>query len=217
MPGPADYYHILGVKTSSTAAEIKTAYHAAAKHAHPDAGGSAEAMRTLNEAYAILSDPSARIHYDRERTAPPPQPAVRPTRSADRPVHPQPDHTAAHAEAQRNYRRAISYGRRSAAKIMLASLILTAILVPTMPQLAAHVSGRTTKTLLGLTAFAPVYALAIGVIFFAQPHLRLALMVAGRRGHRVNSGDRLALTGIALAIIPLGMIWALLFNLGLIR
>jgi DnaJ domain len=48
-------YEVLGVPPSATAEEIRRAYLALARRHHPDAGGSAEAMRRLNEAWSALS------------------------------------------------------------------------------------------------------------------------------------------------------------------
>jgi len=48
-------YEVLGVPPSATPAEIRRAYLALARRHHPDAGGSADEMRRLNEAWAALS------------------------------------------------------------------------------------------------------------------------------------------------------------------
>jgi len=44
-------YKILGVSPECTTKELRTAFVALAKVHHPDAGGSAEAFRTINDAY----------------------------------------------------------------------------------------------------------------------------------------------------------------------
>lgn len=49
LPAPKDPHFILGVRPGSSAAEIDAAYRQKAKTAHPDGGGSAEAMQELNE------------------------------------------------------------------------------------------------------------------------------------------------------------------------
>jgi hypothetical protein len=123
----------------------------------------------------------------------------------------------ARAQAARDYRQAISYARRSAAKQFGLSALAAAILVPTMPLLVARVEGRTARVVFALIAFTPVYSLAISVMFLAQPRLRLALAVIGRRGLRLSHHDRTALIGMVLAAFPLAAIWTILFNLGLIR
>lgn len=60
----ADLYEALGVARDATADEIRRAYRAKAKLAHPDAGGSEEAFRAVARAHAVLSDPERRRVYD---------------------------------------------------------------------------------------------------------------------------------------------------------
>lgn len=45
---------VLGVDSSASRAELRQAFRARARRAHPDGGGSAEAFRQLREAYALL-------------------------------------------------------------------------------------------------------------------------------------------------------------------
>ncbi|MBP2183092.1 J domain-containing protein [Amycolatopsis magusensis] len=59
-----DYYELLGVPESASAAEIKSAYRALAKAMHPDAGGTSDSFRQLREAYETLADPERRAEYD---------------------------------------------------------------------------------------------------------------------------------------------------------
>ncbi|MGD0816224.1 MAG: J domain-containing protein [Verrucomicrobiota bacterium] len=63
-----DYYQILGVEPDSDLNTIKKAYWKRAMECHPDRGGTHEQMLQINEAFQILSNPSARSHYDAIRT-----------------------------------------------------------------------------------------------------------------------------------------------------
>jgi molecular chaperone DnaJ len=69
-----DYYEILGVGAQATEAELKKAFRGLAMQYHPDRNaGNKEAeerFKEINEAYAVLSDPDKRAHYDRFGTAP---------------------------------------------------------------------------------------------------------------------------------------------------
>lgn len=60
-----DYYQLLGVELDADNATLKKAYFMQAKTAHPDAGGSTEAMQQLAKAYKILSDPIKRGAYNK--------------------------------------------------------------------------------------------------------------------------------------------------------
>ncbi len=68
-----DYYELLGVARTADADEIKSAYRKLALKYHPDRNkepGAAEQFSKINEAYAILSDPEKRAHFDRFGSAP---------------------------------------------------------------------------------------------------------------------------------------------------
>lgn len=60
------HYEVLGVRPGATAAEIRKAYVARARRAHPDVAGAAgdDTMRVLNSAWTVLGDPEARRRYD---------------------------------------------------------------------------------------------------------------------------------------------------------
>lgn len=63
-----DYYEVLGIGRDADEATIKKAYQSLAMRYHPDRnpgdGHSAEKMKEINEAYAVLSDSHKRSLYD---------------------------------------------------------------------------------------------------------------------------------------------------------
>lgn len=59
-------YRVLGVGTDSTPDEIKVAYRARVKDAHPDRGGDPVEFRQVQQAYNTLSDPQKRERYDQK-------------------------------------------------------------------------------------------------------------------------------------------------------
>jgi len=67
-----DYYAILGVDRTAGAREIKNAYRELAFKHHPDRNrdnpDAVNAMKAVNEAYAVLSNPQKRQAYDAMRT-----------------------------------------------------------------------------------------------------------------------------------------------------
>jgi curved DNA-binding protein CbpA len=60
------YFDLLGVDLDVEPGELKGAYRRAARDAHPDAGGSEERFKALQEAYEVLSDPDQRRLYTAE-------------------------------------------------------------------------------------------------------------------------------------------------------
>lgn len=66
-----DYYQVLGVDHGAEAKKIKEAYRELAFKYHPDRNeknpGSAEMMKSVNEAYAVLSNVEKRREYDAMR------------------------------------------------------------------------------------------------------------------------------------------------------
>lgn len=59
-----DYYDILGVPRGASADDVKKAFRKQARKHHPDAGGSEERFKEINEAYEVLSDDDKRKQYD---------------------------------------------------------------------------------------------------------------------------------------------------------
>lgn len=68
---PQDFYAVLGVPDSASAAEIKKAYRKLAKQYHPDANPNnpqaSEKFKQLSEANSILADPAKKAKYDQMR------------------------------------------------------------------------------------------------------------------------------------------------------
>ncbi|MGH9138784.1 MAG: J domain-containing protein [Acidimicrobiales bacterium] len=81
----ATLYDTLGVEPGASAADIKRAYRRLARTLHPDAGGDPAAMRAVNEAWIVLSDPARRRAYDGELLRTPPVADQPPWDDAGRP------------------------------------------------------------------------------------------------------------------------------------
>lgn len=66
------HYEVLGVTAAASAAEVTKAYRAAALECHPDRDPTADPskMARVNEAYAVLGDPTTRAAYDEQCAAP---------------------------------------------------------------------------------------------------------------------------------------------------
>ncbi|HVL50334.1 MAG TPA: DnaJ domain-containing protein, partial [Actinomycetota bacterium] len=66
-----DYYAVLGVDKSASAAEIKKAYRKLAQKHHPDANPgdskAEEKFKEVSAAYGVLNDPKTKEEYDRIR------------------------------------------------------------------------------------------------------------------------------------------------------
>ena len=63
-----DYYEVLGVPRGSSEVDIKKAYRKVALKLHPDkcqATGAEEVFKTVNKAFACLSDPDKKAAFDR--------------------------------------------------------------------------------------------------------------------------------------------------------
>lgn len=72
-----NYYEILGVNKNASDDEIKKAYRSLAKKYHPDLNPgnteAAEKLKSVNEAYSVLSDKTKRQNYDTYGSAEGPQ------------------------------------------------------------------------------------------------------------------------------------------------
>lgn len=64
-----DYYALLDVSTQATTEEIKRAYRRLVRLYHPDLNQEVETrqIKLVNEAYAVLSNPTSRAAYDIRR------------------------------------------------------------------------------------------------------------------------------------------------------
>ena len=63
-------YEVLGVAPGASTEALRAAHRERVRRLHPDAAtGDAAAMRRLNEAWAVLSDPGRRAAYDRTLSA----------------------------------------------------------------------------------------------------------------------------------------------------
>lgn len=65
-----DYYAVLGVSPDATSEEIRVAWRRGARESHPDRNQNAESASIilLNEAWAVLGDPTRRKAYDLGRS-----------------------------------------------------------------------------------------------------------------------------------------------------
>lgn len=65
---PKDYYKTLGVDKSASAEELKKAYRKLAMKYHPDRNkgdkAAEEKFKSINEAYAVLSDTDKKKEFD---------------------------------------------------------------------------------------------------------------------------------------------------------
>jgi hypothetical protein len=57
-------YAVLGLSQDATPKQITAEYRALAKSSHPDHGGDAGKFRQVQEAYALLRDPTRRSNFD---------------------------------------------------------------------------------------------------------------------------------------------------------
>jgi curved DNA-binding protein CbpA len=69
-----DLYEVLQVHPRAEPEVLRAAYRVLARKYHPDHGGDARLMITLNDAWDVLGDPVRRAAYDSTRAAQPGQP-----------------------------------------------------------------------------------------------------------------------------------------------
>jgi curved DNA-binding protein CbpA len=213
MPDP---YIVLGLKPSAAAAEIKRAYHKQAKAAHPDAGGSVDAMASVNEAYQTLSDPVARRAYD-GRHEPTSSPRAQSNAQQSSLQHESAydaeraaEYEAALEEADHINRGRSTWAREHAWEMARYSAPAAVVAIIVSRFLAGRIKGTSAHLILGLIAFVPVYALALSLVFLMSPHLRLVFADLVR-GHHTTGLERLNALAIILSFFPLAAIWILLF------
>lgn len=97
---PKNYYFILGVPSTASLSEIKSAYRRLAKEFHPDYHGkSCEPFLEIQEAYSVLSDPLRRSAYDhtdrdggKKRAREHPRPMREPVQDEPEPLIPEQGH-----------------------------------------------------------------------------------------------------------------------------
>ena len=62
-------YAVLGIDPSADTDTIRRAYRELARRHHPDFGGDARQMASINDAWHVLGDPTRRASYNRQRQA----------------------------------------------------------------------------------------------------------------------------------------------------
>lgn len=210
-----DYYKVLDVSPGATAAEIKSAYHRAAKRSHPDAGGSAEAMQRVNEAYAVLSDAAERRDYDALRVRPEPyRPPSVPSAPSHHPAEP---HPVAHQPHPSDaLPRLTTLARRSAWRIIGYNFFASLLLGPLTSFMFQLTTSTKSRILIALLAFVPVYFITCGIIFLYRPRLRIAIYRLGD-AHIPPHRDLAGLLVLALCALPLGAIWVVAYFHNFVR
>ncbi len=86
-----DPYQVLHVGPSATPREVARAFRALVRSRHPDTsvaeappgtpGSTAQELREIMEAYALLRDPARRAAYDKQRATPTPPAVARPAKA----------------------------------------------------------------------------------------------------------------------------------------
>jgi curved DNA-binding protein CbpA len=238
MAETPDHYQLLGVSKTATADEIKRAFREHAKRAHPDAGGSVEAMQHLNEAYKVLSDPPSRRDYDQRFHAPASSAGAAYSTTntssstagssphsgyaspADHPSHGQsraPGHQSSHSRSTHpHHQLRLSQARASAWHILKSSAPMALMLGLIARFVTSQTPDLATKLLLSGLAFIPYYGVFLGLIFWVNPDLRLAVfdLLHSRASRRlVSQAERRSLLALGLCALPLAVIWFVFIGL----
>ncbi len=206
-----DYYAVLGLQPTASPDQIKAAYRAVAKQAHPDAGGSPEAMQAVNEAYQTLSNPAARRDYDQLRAdqANPPAPNAPPDVQAAYDAREAQLQAAMHRKLRR------AQARRSAWNILKSNIVAALLLGILTRFFIIYAPTLGQKLFLSFIGYVPAYLTLVGVVFMIDPDLRLAVHdladdLTNRR--RPRRQDLNVLLGLAGSFILLGGIWLLFLS-----
>jgi DnaJ-class molecular chaperone len=146
-----DYYEVLGVSRTASAAEIKKAYRRLASKHHPDVNPADKSalgrFKEMNEANAVLSDPEKRARYDQlgseseagaDFRSPPGRQAARP------------DARAETGQDFSDFFEGLTGGRRRARGFSVAGNDVDVEIGLSLE--TAHAGGRSTLTLAGLDA-----------------------------------------------------------------
>jgi hypothetical protein len=114
----ANFYEILQVSPTDGQEVIRVAFRTLARRYHPDINRSPDAalhMRRLNEAYAVLRDPTRRVWYDAELSR---------TRAKPRPVDGRPPRVRPHAPPPVRMQ-----GSATGGNALVVRLVIVAVLV----------------------------------------------------------------------------------------
>lgn len=131
-----DYYKILGVPSTATAEEIKSAHRELIKKHHPDLYTASLAkeqatqkLQEINEAYAALGNPERRREYDRSRVQVPPRSGPRQAKRATRSTASAASPTAKPVRKRFTLRKKMAFRWNRASSIKLAASLVGVIVV----------------------------------------------------------------------------------------